>query len=146
MSYQTLTGACFGTGWKPTPVPMGGDSSFLWNRQQYCGNPYNATLDLQNELDMSARLAEQYGKDRLYRHDWIKDPCFGKQFSCAMPPFVPQPTQQPSDMSLADMPVGHVAADDIYKEKLFVQPHFLETPIITNQQLFGNFSVNTLVQ
>lgn len=127
----------------PTPVPMGGNSSFLWNRPQYSGLPSIPTLNLQHEMDMAAHLAEQQGKDRLYRHDWINDQCFGHQPAVAMPQ-TPQTSETPSDMSMADMPLHHPTVDPIYAQKLFVDPHFQATPIITNQQILGNFNGNPI--
>lgn len=143
--YQPFTGACFGTSWKPNPVPMGPDAAFLWNRQQYSGTPYNNPFPMQGELDMAAQLAKKWQEDRLYRRDPIDNPCFGKQPAVAMPPYVPQTTQQPSDLSRSDMPTMNPIMDEVYRENLYVKPFFLDTPIVTNQQLHGGFSVNTLV-
>ena len=141
---MSLMGPITNVPYLPTPVPMGGNSSFLWNAPQYCGTPETPSLNLQHEMDMAARLADQLGKDRLYRHDWIQDPCFGQEPAVAMPQ-TPQTSERPSDMSMADMPLHHPTEDPIYMQKLYVDPHFQDTPIITNQQILGGFSVNQFV-
>jgi len=145
---RPISGACFQQGGLyPTPVPQGGNSAFLWNMPQSCGIPLEPTEPIDGQMYLSRKLADDWGKSRLYMHDMpdLENPVFGKQFACAMPPFVPQPIEKPADLSMADMPHHFPTADPIYRENLFIKPFFKETPIVTNQQLYGGYNVNCVL-
>lgn len=95
-------------------------------------------------MNMSTELAESWAKSRLYRSPWLNNPTYGKQSATANPPAVPKIGPAADDMALADVPFGHPVAEQLYRDRLFVDSHIRSSPYATNAQLYGPTYVNTM--
>lgn len=138
-----FTGACFMQGIPNTGVPTGGNSASLWNRATPAGIPLEPGQQVLGSYDMTRQLQDAYGQERLYRKDTITLPP-SLTPACAAPPFVPQPSMNPVDLTKRDFYYPMPQADPLYAQKLFIDDLFLETPIIGNQQLAVGSIFNTV--
>lgn len=137
-----FTGSCFQSGVTNATVPTGGNSAGLWNRPQPAGIPTGPGEQVLGSYDMTRTLQDAWGRQRLYRTDTITLPP-SLTPACAQPPFVPQPSMKPVDLTKREWAWPLPPADPAYAEKLYLDGWFEKTPIITNQQLASGGFFNT---
>lgn len=75
----------------------------------------------------------------------MNNPTYGKQAATANPPAVPKMGPPADNMALSDVPFGHPVADQLYRDRLFVDSHITSAPYATSAQLYGPTYVNTMV-
>lgn len=136
-----LSAAAFENQRKYTRIPMGGNSAHLWCRPIIPAVQLNDFEDTGIEDRMQAANQLRVGKETLYK-TLNQNTTFGKIGPCAMPPIQPQRAILTPSYNLADTHPAPPAVDEIYRKALYHQ--FLDSPIITNQQIEGGLYVNTV--
>lgn len=145
-NYHKLAGGTSESGWRPQLPPHDSVIERQWNKPQYAGLALEPTENIQVQLDMSAKLAEEYLARRLYRRDTIADACAGLQPAVANPPAIPKTMELPADLSLADNPLPAPGPmDEIHRQALYFKPFFESTPIVHNNDLYGGFTADSVV-
>lgn len=137
-----LSAACFQNQTRYTKVPMGGSSAALWARPVIPAIQLNDYENTGIENRMQRATQDRIGRDTLYT-TLNQNTTFGKTGQCAMPPHQPQRSIPVPDYGLADTHPGFPTVDPLYRQVLY--DRFLDSPIITNQQIEGGgLFVNTV--
>lgn len=116
----------------------------MWNRPTPAGIPLEPGEQVLGSYDMTRELQDVWGRERLYRKDTITMPP-SLTPACAAPPFVPQPSMKPVDLTKRDFNYPMPMADPVYAKRLFIDEFFTDTPIIGNQQLASGSYFDTAI-